>query len=1088
MTHTQSIDLSAGFDIVSVPRSPFEFLVTDEATSFSPYAGMSQPSTPATDGQLPEVIPPGPATVSEWVEQQALPMVAPSVIVTTSSPEKKASQESPDSTEGQTSSHKVYNLTTLLQLGVATPMEHIELRIHPSALAGKLIAFSTQPHCDDLVYAALNFLSISSIKHCDAQYSNHVIFQRIYLRAFFLINTTDFGLENVFKSTTKTATSKPQSKPRHRGLSDISSLTNRTNKSEDEVVFAGREWNNALKPFREPREPPNGHFAQQNEGFKRFLKQVASPPHNRVTAGGRIVPAGLSVPPPKLNFNSIDSTIQQPISNPYSESSGVNAAAKSNLGTQANDAQAHGSLRPKHYLTDQNAIPSSVGQLETAQTQGHLVQNSHGGSEGNARLGAASFPQWMEPLYWLVGGGAIVAIDGLHYHASCNGSQLALDPLPSVSRVIPPAQPTIMYSQVAPSLPYATANQPLPAAKPQTSFANTGNPYYSYYPQYHDQPSSTNVNQLNNLRAQLMELDKYIALHLHKLSTFEHDTLVTQRRELVEQIDILRVGEKNGHSTYVSLAGSYPPNGMPLYLQRGMVQNFPSAVGSQAVVGEAPQSMASAASNKNETAQIASKATSLAFSTSFSPDAPPFVPAKIREMSGKPGPSITSGAQHGNIHAQIPQINNTAASHAFSAETFRATEVSHVTSHKPGEGPNRGAPGSKELLRDTSLIVLEEDVEYVNRLGLNPAHGEKLYCSTVAEFQEVIRRVREQAVMYGCKGGQSKDPAFDAEQDIRWAMADHDPIALPSLKPDHIAKPRPWSWNDSAFNVRANKHVPAGMNTNATSSSTYVASNSWRISSGPNTQEEEFNIFTHRRADSRDSNPGVNGLIDVTIPLKHPELGLTAEELAEAAANGVKFKVKGGPEARPFTPSYAQKGVSNMRSIRSDSALLTPSKSTKQYSPPETHRPYQAYIEDALSSPTTNRVKSISRNLTHGSTQMGHSSSDSATKSNGEEDAFDLWLKGPINPIYDWGSGKLISTGDNAEMSTLGLMNMLHCERIKGTDHVAGFAEPTKGHSKKPHDSWAPITDSKARWGPEQDTASADAFDVRESNDWAATK
>lgn len=135
------------------------------------------------------------------------------------------------------------------------------------------------------------------------------------------------------------------------------------------------------------------------------------------------------------------------------------------------------------------------------------------------------------------------------------------------------------------------------------------------------------------------------------------------------------------------------------------------------------------------------------------------------------------------------------------------------------------------------------EIAYTNKLGFNPSCGPKLYCTTIQEFQEVLRRVREQAQMYGCKGGQSKDPAYDAEQDVRWAMGDGEPIPLPSFPVDHIANPRPWSWNDSAFNHRRETATNASWTNDDVEDNTY---------------QKPINIFPnpHRpRADSWETDP-----------------------------------------------------------------------------------------------------------------------------------------------------------------------------------------------------------------------------------------
>lgn len=122
---------------MSHPDSPFESFDTYEVCSLSSAGDMSQSS--------PQAIPSSPAHVSEWVEQQSLTIPEPTDVVTMPSPNDKstAPQRMTDSTIIQTSAHKVYDIATLVQLQAAKPMEHMELRIHPSALAGKPISLST---------------------------------------------------------------------------------------------------------------------------------------------------------------------------------------------------------------------------------------------------------------------------------------------------------------------------------------------------------------------------------------------------------------------------------------------------------------------------------------------------------------------------------------------------------------------------------------------------------------------------------------------------------------------------------------------------------------------------------------------------------------------------------------------------------------------------------------------------------------------------------------------------------------------------------------------------------------------------------
>ncbi|KAK5103619.1 hypothetical protein LTS08_003037 [Lithohypha guttulata] len=72
------------------------------------------------------------------------------------------------------------------------------------------------------------------------------------------------------------------------------SANNETASTADLLVFQG---NRVLRPDRQPTFPPPVE-RQKDEGFVKFLKKHSSPTHNRITAGGRIVPMEPRSPPP----------------------------------------------------------------------------------------------------------------------------------------------------------------------------------------------------------------------------------------------------------------------------------------------------------------------------------------------------------------------------------------------------------------------------------------------------------------------------------------------------------------------------------------------------------------------------------------------------------------------------------------------------------------------------------------------------------------------------------------------------------------------------------------------------------------------
>ncbi|KKY15628.1 hypothetical protein UCRPC4_g06260 [Phaeomoniella chlamydospora] len=69
--------------------------------------------------------------------------------------------------------------------------------------------------------------------------------------------------------------------------------------TEDQTASLGVH---ILHPVRQPENAPQSDLAQRDSGFARFLKQHSSPTHQRVTAGGRIVPMVRSQPPPAFSL------------------------------------------------------------------------------------------------------------------------------------------------------------------------------------------------------------------------------------------------------------------------------------------------------------------------------------------------------------------------------------------------------------------------------------------------------------------------------------------------------------------------------------------------------------------------------------------------------------------------------------------------------------------------------------------------------------------------------------------------------------------------------------------------------------------
>ena len=69
---------------------------------------------------------------------------------------------------------------------------------------------------------------------------------------------------------------------------------------EEVIVYQGNRMVKA--PERQPTVPPTETHVQEDEGFAKFLKKHSSPTHQRVTAGGRIVPIEQGQRPPAFSL------------------------------------------------------------------------------------------------------------------------------------------------------------------------------------------------------------------------------------------------------------------------------------------------------------------------------------------------------------------------------------------------------------------------------------------------------------------------------------------------------------------------------------------------------------------------------------------------------------------------------------------------------------------------------------------------------------------------------------------------------------------------------------------------------------------
>ena len=672
------------------------------------------------------------------------------------------------------------------------------------------------------------------------------------------IQDANLSLEPIFKRTVFATL--PKASKRSRGLSDVSLNSLHSIPSEEEVIY--RKSRPSRQPFdppltfreavqqnfatrlpkRQPLPPPASSLAQHHAGFARFLKEHASPPHQRVTAGGRIVPA--SGPPPIFNVDSLRALTSASAAPDSSAAPGKvdSGAATNELATQNITAVSDAVAPANSESTGRGTGTSTQRQTATAFAENMRQVAIQEAEKQQMQLAPAGTASTLNMPITLPDGSTVTLQNGIPYRLYWNGFQNVAEPVIIQHAALPGStNPNIqkagLNAQYSVANPYA-ASQNLPMMI--SNLSSTQNPLSTHFDQ--GVPDHVLQRQQENLRYELKKLDKHIALRSHTFSSAEHATQVAQRKHLVEQIDNIRVMRRERTSSdATNQLGSYANLQDPAYGYKQSYQNvmqgpymttnagpagsFPTmnnqtlTIGPpwDALINGTPQAMTTTNANIQVQQRTPSMKMDSGASKALSPEAPPFVPSSMQGNRARKidiclphnQQSNDSKATNGSssIAAAAPSDGKLISSHTYENST-KASKGNQ--GHEPSDREIRShsrlaTSGSWSAMDDVVPVVHQSDIAYVDDLGLNPVQDSKLYCSTVTEFQEVIRRVREQARLYGCEGGQSKDPEFDAEQDIRWAMADSSPIPLPKKMPDHIANPRPWNWNDSAFNARADR-------------------------------------------------------------------------------------------------------------------------------------------------------------------------------------------------------------------------------------------------------------------------------------------
>ncbi|KAG8527750.1 uncharacterized protein KY384_007904 [Bacidia gigantensis] len=546
-------------------------------------------------------------------------------------------------------------------------------------------------------------------------------------------------------------------------------------------------------PDRQPLGPPDKANLQQHAGFVRFLKQHASPPHHRVTAGGRIVPTGPYAPPPMFDYASLtgmnnarrETFFQQSLREQGSTHNGRAQSAWNVPQTSPLDFQFrtadnfHPMISPNPGL--QNNFLSTSMNDETNDSQYPAP---------NLSAQSSSFV----PIGSLEDGSLITSCNGTMYRMYWNGTGTVVEPLSALALQSPLATQTELSAQPRTTRIQRKSNtvsqqiprepRPLANTTNQSRVSSLGSRSSQHLKDLGSQHLKMLESRQNVLKAELHELDRNIALRHYELKQEQRVTLISQRRSLVEEIDkIRRIKEPSSQDLPIVSVKD---------LERRAIHRRNLSRSSKAL---------SPREDRRDNANMREQAHDLAHKP-LSPNAPPFIPSNsklspVNVEKNRPVARIHHESSLGLLGQALPGMPDSAPTNHFP----ELAEHAHIRRFAQDESPRR-------IPSDPAMKTIHKsDILYAAIHETNIIDGQKRFCTTVPEFQEAIKRVRQQARLYGCAGGSSKDPAYDAEQDIWWAICDKDPIPFPSETPDHVSHPRPWDWNDSAFNYRRDQEV-----------------------------------------------------------------------------------------------------------------------------------------------------------------------------------------------------------------------------------------------------------------------------------------
>lgn len=533
---------------------------------------------------------------------------------------------------------------------------------------------------------------------------------------------------------------------RARGLSSDSK--NSMDSEAEELLFKRTEPNEQKQPYRQPECPPDTPLAQVHAGFRKFLKEHTSPPHNRVTAGGRIVPVGPHATlPPSFNLSSIADVIRGP--------SQPQATGTEQVPSTTSNVKGHG--RGRSSSTTENSSIASTRRESHDNSQ--LSEASFVTAQANTDLAPGYVPNFPTPLpagsqvlVKLAHGPTLVAVNNVLFEAISEGVNTVLAPLNGFQ-----FNAQLAPAPMHPSLPML-APMPMFPAHPMPLMNMTNNVPIAFNQPTIQVQRQALQKQLDDLRAQLDQLDKHVALHRSVIGSFALSTVVAQRRQLVVQIDQTRVAKENLNSPIQMNSrqfNSQQSQTLQVFNMGGNAANIPGHF----FPGNGP---------------------------------PPFAGAPHSYGAGFP---IHAGIPVQNVSAQFP------LSHRVDSGGWKAHQTTRDAEAQPWQQSFSGASNPAFLNDHTATQSIPSGLEYGQDgwKAKKPTHYHEGH-----DQQKIGAGGNVQGTGYGTTNydfvssanwnhrpaewsSQVQHPQWHAEEDIRWSMVGRERIPLPKAVPDDLS-------------------------------------------------------------------------------------------------------------------------------------------------------------------------------------------------------------------------------------------------------------------------------------------------------------